>query len=169
MRATIKRSLAFFLFSALVTSGLAEKKKTIPLAPLPEAITTAKTVFISNGGGDDVYDAFYAVMKAWNRFVLVGSPDKADLLFQISYVVEDKGTKVISRTDTYTGQTHIQNIKQIDPQVILSIVDAKTKDLLWQTSVHRKLAIMEHNRDKNTMRAAQELADGLRLRLEPPH
>jgi hypothetical protein len=169
MTTNAKRSFLLILAAVLMTNAVAEKKKPIPVAPLPEAIVAAKTVFISNAGGsDEVYDAFYAVMKNWNRFVLVGSPDKADLLFQISYIVEDKGTKVLSNTDTYTGQTHVYSVKKIDPQLILSIFDAKSKDSLWQTSVHRKLAMMEHNRDKNTIKAAQELADGLRFRLETP-
>jgi hypothetical protein len=52
-----------------------------PVAPLPAVISTANKIFFSNGGGSNLaFDAFYAAMKDWGRYQIVGSPDEADLV-----------------------------------------------------------------------------------------
>lgn len=64
-------------------------------APTPVAIQTAKRVFLGNAGVDsssypafqrsgDInqpYNWFYAAMKNWGRYQLVGTPAEADLVF----------------------------------------------------------------------------------------
>jgi len=67
-----------------------------PDAPIPPQLRSAKTVFISNAGGEPLrdwksrpvqpYNAFYATMKSWARFKVVPTPAEADLVFQISVV-----------------------------------------------------------------------------------
>ena len=73
----------------------------IPDAPTPTQILTAKKVFISNGGdlftpnstGAETrrdYSQFYAAVKAWGRYDLVGSPAEADLVLQTTnYFIQD--------------------------------------------------------------------------------
>ncbi len=76
-------------------------------ALLPTAIQTAKRVFLGNAGVDgtslsafrksgDVsqpYDWFYAALKNWGRYELVGSPADADLVFEISFAAPLVGTE----------------------------------------------------------------------------
>ena len=55
----------------------------------------ASKVFLANGGGNDLaYDTFYSDMKKWGKYDIVGSPDNADLVFEISYSVENGGTRL---------------------------------------------------------------------------
>ncbi len=106
-------------------------------------------------------------MKSWNRFKIVGSPSEADIILELRYFVEDHGNRVFSSTNTYTGQTQVFSVKDVDPQLSLNIYDAKTKDLLWSVTDHRRLARFEKNREKETINSADRLVTGLRVRLEP--
>jgi hypothetical protein len=61
-------------------------------APVPPAILSARTIFISKASGysfvpmvtaDQPYNDFYAAMKDWGRYQVVGSPTDADLIIEI--------------------------------------------------------------------------------------
>src|SRR5271170_621963 len=88
-----------FSFAALqVSFSMAQSKPApAPPAPVPPQILAAKKAFIANAGGDQMannyprfsgspdraYNEFYAAMKSWGRFEIVGSPAEADLLFEV--------------------------------------------------------------------------------------
>src|ERR1700722_20685274 len=106
------RNVAFLLVvcSILLSPSLVgakDKKKDVPVAPLPAVIVNAKKIFLSNGGGSNLaYDAFYSKMKEWGRYEIVGSPEEADLIVDLSYRVENKGTRVWSTENTDNYTTH---------------------------------------------------------------
>jgi hypothetical protein len=140
-------------------------RKDIPAAPLPAAIVNAHRVFLSNGGGSDLaYDAFYSAMKTWGKYQIAGSPDDADLIVELAYRVVDRGTRVWSSTNTYNGVTDVHSREITDPQLVLTIYDAKTKNSLWSTIDHRRLARREKNREKETINSAERLVDELKTR-----
>jgi hypothetical protein len=144
-------------------------RKDIPAAPLPSAIVNAHRIFLSNGGGSDLaYDAFYSAMKGWGKYQIAGSPDDADLIVELAYRVMDKGTRVWSSTNTYNGVTSIHSREITDPQLVLTIYDAKTKNSLWSTIDHRRLAHREKNREKETIKSAEKLVDDLKERASIP-
>jgi hypothetical protein len=146
-----------------------KKKSDVLVAPLPAVIVNAKKIFLTNGGGSNLaYDAFYSKMKEWGRYEIVGSPDSADLIVELSYRVEDKGTRVWSSTNTYNNTTQVHSAQIIDPQLILTIYDAKTKNSLWSETDHRRLARREKNREKETVNSAQRLVDDMRTRVAVP-
>lgn len=98
-----------------------------PAAPLPSQILTAKKVFIANGGGgfdrliwngdpSRTYNEFYAAIKSWGHYELVGSPAEADLVLQIS----------LSSSPRIGGEAVIPWF-----QARLAILDPKTNVLLW--------------------------------------
>jgi hypothetical protein len=159
------------LLGALLLSGAgAQGKKTdVPVAPLPTAILDAKKIFLSNGGGSNLaYDAFYSDIKSWGKYQIVGSPAEADLIVELAYRVEDKGTRVWSSTNTYNNTTQVHSAHITDPQLILTIYDAKTKDSLWSETDHRRLAKMEKNREKETVNSAQRLVEDWKMRATVP-
>ena|ERR1035441_1567638 len=124
----------------LVPTLQAKTRKDIPPAPLPEVIVAAHKVFLSNGGGSDLaYDAFYSDMKNWGKYQIVGSPEDADLIVELAYRVVDRGTRVWSTTNTYNGATNVHSAEVTDPQLVLTIYDARTKNSLWSTIDHRRL------------------------------
>jgi hypothetical protein len=160
-------ALATFL-AVLPQTALAEKsRKNVPLAPLPAKVITAKKVFLSNGGGSDLaYDALYAAFKEWSRFQIVDSWSDADVIIEIRYVTEDHGTRVWSTTDSSTGATDIHSRRIVDPQLVLAIFDSKSKEALWSTVEHRRLARLGKNREKETINAAERLVNNLKARLD---
>jgi hypothetical protein len=163
------KNAALILFLLLSLSSLAKSKKDIPIAPLPAAIVNAKKVFLTNGGGSSLaYDAFYSEMKQWGKYEIVGSPDNADLIVELSYHVDHNGTDVWSATNYYTGKTQVYSSENIDPQLALKIYDAKSKSALWSAIDHRQLARREKNREKEIIKSAERLVDQLKTRVAIP-
>lgn len=159
--------VATLLSPSLVNAD--KKKKDIPVAPLPVVIVNAKKIFLSNGGGSNLaYDAFYSKMKEWGKYEIVGSPEEAELIVELSYRVEDKGTRVWSTTNTYNNTTQVHSAQITDPQLVMTIYDAKSKNSLWSETDHRRLARMEKNREKETVNSAQRLVDDLKVRVNVP-
>lgn len=162
------RVVAALCLLSLVPVLSAKTRKDIPPAPLPTAIVNAHTVFLSNKGGSDLaYDAFYQAMKNWGKFQIVGSPDDADLIVELSYEVVHEGTRVWSSTNTYNNTTQVHSAQVVDPQLILTIYDSKTKNSLWSTIDHRRLARLEKNREKEMINSAERLVEELRSRANP--
>jgi hypothetical protein len=164
------RRLALVLgFFVLIPTIHGKTRKDVPPAPLPETIVTAHKVFLSNGGGSDLaYDAFYSEMKKWGKYQVVGSPEDAELIVELSYHVEDLGTRVWSSVNTYNNTTQVHSREMTDPKLILTIYDARTKTSLWSTVDHRRLARMEKNREKEMINSAERLVEELRSRSSTP-
>jgi hypothetical protein len=158
--------LIAFLLSPAGIYASDKHRKDVPEAPLPASVIAAKKIFLTNGGGSPLaFDEFYSQMKAWGRFEIVGSPSAADVVIELRYFVEDDGTRVSSLTNSYTGQTQIVSRRVVDPQLSVNIYDARTKDLLWSVTDHRRLAKREKNREKETINSADRLVDGMKERI----
>jgi hypothetical protein len=155
------------LFCSLCSNAFGKPKKVIPEAPIPNFIVKAQKVFVTNGGGNPLaFDEFYSQVKTWGRYQLVGSPSEAQVIIELKYFVVDQGPHVWSSTNTYTGQTQVHSTEMTDPQLQVNIYDAKTKDLLWSVTDHRRLARLEKNREKESANSADRLAAGLKERVE---
>jgi len=163
----MNRTTAVFISRAVLMLSWASgftlaQTKQIPPAPIPTQISTAKKVFIANGGGDEpgisdpffggdvdrAYNQFYTAMKSAGRYELVGSPVEADLLFEIRFLVQPSETKVF-KGDTF-GPTY-------DPQFRLEIRDPKTNALLWGFTEHMEWAILPGNRNRNFDQASARI------------
>ena len=134
--------------TGLVPVLSAQQSKWPAPAPVPVQIGAAQKVFISNAGGesfetvidqtvfnggpDRPYNQFYAAMKGWGHYELVSSPDGADLVLEISWVLADTGLKL-----------------PVLGQLRLVIVDPKTNVTLWSLTEYVRGAIKLGNRDKN--------------------
>jgi hypothetical protein len=163
---TIEAVICLLILIAAVDG---KSRKDVPPAPLPSVIVNAKKIFLANGGGSNLaYDAFYSEMKAWGRYEIVGSPDEADLIVELAYRVDHGGTRVWSTTNSYDGTTQVHSSQIIDPKVVLTIYDAKTKNSLWAMSDHRRLARREKNREKETVNSAERLVQELKNRVSLP-
>lgn len=160
----MKKVAIVMLLSASVIA--AKTRKDVPRAPLPAIVADAHRVFLTNGGGSNLaYDSFYSEMKAWGRYQIVGSPEDADLIIELAYRVENGGTRVWSTTNSYDKTTQVHSAQIVDPQLVLTIYDAKSKNSLWSTVDHRKLARREKNREKETINSAERLVEELKTRL----
>lgn len=91
------------------------------LAPLPDQIVNAKTVFLMNETGKAKFgDAIYKQIKTWNRWQVITDKSHADLVL----VVTDKG-----------------GMKSMNPSFYLKILDPQTETELWtsRTTMQGKL------------------------------
>jgi hypothetical protein len=109
-------------------------------------------VFTAHGGGDETrnegtsysggpartYNEFYAAMKTWGRYELVGAPADADLIFEVRLIVFQLRSDRLEDDST-----------ESDAQFRLVIRDAKTHETLWRLTEHAKGAVLQSNRDKN--------------------
>lgn len=150
---------------ALSICTLGKTKKNIAKAPLPSVIVNAKTVFLVNAAGGNVaFDTLYAELKDWGKYQIVGSPETADLIIELTFQVEHDGTDVSSFTNSYTGKTQVVSTQIIDPQLKVTIYDAKSKNSLWMIVDHRKLATREKNRRKETIKSVDRIVNQLKVR-----
>lgn len=142
---------------------MAQNKPTVaPDAPVPPQILVAKKVFIANAGGDQMtpddpsfsggpdraYNQFYAAIKSWGRFSIVGSPADADLLLEI-------------RQEVQTGSLGGKAGAFATPLFRLDIRDPKTNALLWGFHIHFEFGLGQGNSD----RAFDQIVDRLIIQL----
>ncbi len=164
-------SLAILLLQASVWA--AEQAKPAPAAPIPVQILAAKKVFLANAGGDQTlpddgqfsggversYNQFYAAIKTWGRYEIVGAPGDADLLLEIRFTVPPVGGPVV-RGDTIGGRPY-------DPQFRLEIRDPKSNAVLWGFTEHAQWAILQGNRDRNFDQALTRIVSDVQGLIAP--
>ncbi|MGB8258971.1 MAG: hypothetical protein WCE75_01410 [Terracidiphilus sp.] len=155
--------LGFALMLSASACVRAQSAKSTPPAPLPSQIATAKRVFISNAGGlldlnmvsgdrRREYNQFYAAIKAWGHYELVGSPAEADLVLQIGIVYIPR--QLGAETTPF-------------PTFRLALLDPKTNIALWvldEYLVDRPGfgLILKKNRDKVFDEAIGKIVDDMR-------
>ena len=132
--------LCFSLFA--LTTADAQPQQLVTATPLPnllEKITSAKTIFLQNGGTDSgyasdmiggangPYNSLTASLQAWGRFQLVTSPTQADLIFNIrgaqdypdSGQTDKNGNEIYYRRDLF----------------YLTVTDPATNSQLWSVTM----------------------------------
>jgi hypothetical protein len=163
MHATLRKLLCFTLALLLASTPLtrAQQTSTAVPAPVPPQITSAHTIFISNGGGTNYFNAFtggadrgysqlYAALQQWNRYQIVDSPSQADLIFEIHAVAP---AVRLAGDDGAVGY---------NPQLILRLLDPKTNALLWTTTSNVKAAGGKSSRDKGFDESVAVVVDRVR-------
>ena len=139
---TLSITLALLL---VITPVLPAQQPTQNPAPVPAQIASARTVFVSNGGGDNYFDMFtdgadraynilYADLLWLSQYQLVSAPAQADLVFEIRSVAPA----------IYEGKGAIS----YNPQLILSILDPQTRAVLWTTSANVRALGTKKHRDR---------------------
>jgi hypothetical protein len=103
-------------------------------APVPAQITSARKLFVANGGGENLYkggpdrayNQFYAAMKGLGPYELTTTPADADLVLEISQLVLRDGDNRVVRSE-----------------LKLTILDPKTHVSLWSLSepIERKIGV----------------------------
>lgn len=161
--------LCFSLAALQISFSMAQSKPVpAPLASIPQQILAAKKVFIANAGGDEManydprfsgrpdraYSEFYAAVKSWGRFEIVGSPAEADLLLEVRQSVSARPG---------SGQEC-----SFSPQFRLKIRDARTNALLWGFNIHGEFGLGQAESDRNFDQAVNRLVTDLRTLVTPP-
>ena len=134
------------VFAVIVTAAQAQH------APVPPALLSAKTVFLSNAGSDAGlfphpftgtesrgYDQLYAALATWSHYTLVDSPAKADLVLEIRLIAPSgpsSGNKVNGASDPL-------------PMFRLTVYDRPTHYVLWAFGATIDAAALQKSHDRN--------------------
>jgi len=149
-----------------------EQKKPVMVSPAAR-LESAKTALIRRTHGGDVpYDVISHTIEGWGRFTLVDTPEKADILVEISSE-GDSGMSVSSSSGMSPGTGRMEQSTKSSKslsatEITLRVLDAKNKRVLWTGTEKVKSAFKESARENNTVEASQKLASRLHDRLEPP-
>jgi hypothetical protein len=151
---------------AVFASGLifapalsSQQPKAIAAAPVPVQIVAARKVFISYAGADIVsqaafkragepdqaYTHFYSAMQSWGRYEIVSAPADADLVFEIRFTAPISGCETCYQ-----------------PQMGLTILDAKTHFILWTLTAPVQGAFRKATWLKNFDQGLNALMDDLK-------
>jgi hypothetical protein len=166
----LKRAFPLLLLFLATVAGAQEQMKAPPLG-VSARLAAARTAFIKNAGGSDIpFNVVNSGFEGWGRFTLVGTPEKADIIVEVSAPDEDGGVTVSSKT-TNSGRLEqstsaTRNVSAT--QVKMLVYDSKTKIALWSASEQSKFAMKQKSRQDNLVQAAQRLVAKFRERVEPP-
>lgn len=161
--------LPTILLAASVGSALAQEAKK-PMAIAPSArLAAAKTAYVRHGGGNEIpYNAVLSGMEGWARYTLVDSPEKADIIVEVTSPGETNGVSISGRTETAGGKESSASTKQLSgTDVRLVVYDARSKMPLWSASEPAKSAFRQKAREDNLLHAGQRLIAKFRDRVEP--
>ncbi|HEV2619975.1 MAG TPA: hypothetical protein VGU23_08585 [Acidobacteriaceae bacterium] len=150
--------MSLSLALSLAFTPLLRAQQATNLAPIPQQISSAHTIFLSNGGGSNYFDRFtggadraynslYAGLRQWNRYQFVDSPAQADLVFEIRAIAPSTGGP--------------NDIITYNPQLVLRIVDPKTGTALWTTSSNVEAFGRQKRRDRQFDHSLDVLVDKL--------
>jgi hypothetical protein len=141
-----------------------KNNKDLPHSPLPGAIRDAKKVLLTTGGaGDLAIDAFYSAMQSWGKYEIVGSPDDADLIVELTFRVRCDRNWLHDET---VGAPRDGRRYSLLMLTTLTVFDAKSNRSLWSAVEGGKLALTQKNREKDAMNLAQELVEELKIRVK---
>ncbi|HEU5401973.1 MAG TPA: DUF4136 domain-containing protein [Terriglobales bacterium] len=150
-------------------------KPTPPLSPLLR-LNSAKSVFLKSSGGSDIpYNVISSSMEGWGRYEIVKSPDKADLVMDIT-APSDGGGGVSVSSSTSNDQfgrpqdsvSSSRDLSSGGTTVRLVIYDARSKAPLWSASEEAKGAMRQRSREDNLVKASEKLFTKFHDRIEPP-
>jgi hypothetical protein len=166
------------LFVLLLASAWSQEtsasapKKNPPLTPASR-LAAAKTAFIRNAGGSPIpFNAIASSMDGWARFVMVNSPENADLILEVSSPGGGSGISVSSKTDTSTRtggpESSTTTTRDLSSGPIrLTVIDGKSKSVLWSGSEQPKFAMRKKSQEDNLVNAAENLFTKFHDRVEP--
>jgi hypothetical protein len=169
----------FSLAAALVLNGGSSSAAQQPPQKKPVMETpsmrlaSARNVFIVRTHGSRIpFEVITSTLEGWGRFTLVETPDKADLIIEVSST-GDSGVQVSSssRVSPESGQEEKSSStrKDVSPtEVKMTVFDARNKRGLWSGTESVKFAMKEKAKENNLVEAAERLASKFHDRLEPP-
>lgn len=145
-------------------------KKNPPVTPSTH-LAAARTAFVKDAGGNPIpYNVISSSMEGWGRFEMVDSPEKADLILEVSSSSSGGGISVSGTTDSGYGapgsQTTTTKELSVGP-IRLAVIDGKSKSVLWAATEQPKYAMRKKQQEDNIVDAAEKLFSKFHDRVEP--
>lgn len=144
----------------LASAAFAQQIPPGATGPVPAAIVSAKTIFISNGGSDAglfpspfsgdqdrPYNQFYKALEKDGHYQLVSDPSQADLVLELR-LLAPLGP---------SNPNKAQGAPDPEPQFRLEIYDRRTHYVLWTLTQTIQWAILQKTHNRNFDDALTEL------------
>lgn len=141
-------------------------KFVTPLARLQ----AARTVFVRQDRGSEVpFNVIESAMEGWGRYTLVSSPEKADLIVEVSAPQESAASISSSvSSDSSTGQSKTTSTKDLMVlHVKLTVLDARNNVPLWTATERPKGGFKQKAREDNLIESSLKVFRQFRSRVEP--
>lgn len=179
----LRTAVALPILLCAVLSFAQESAKPAPEATKPKPpmspflrLTSAKSIFIKSSGGSDIpYNVISTAMEGWGRYEIVKSPDKADLIMEITAPSDSGGGVTVSsstKNDQYGHpQDSISSSRDLSSgsgTVRLVLYDARSKAALWSATAEAKGAMRQKAREDNLVSASEKVFTKFHDRIEPP-
>jgi Ulp1 family protease len=148
-----------------------EQKNPVYVSPSAR-LAAAKTVFMKNNGGSETpFNVISGGLEGWARFVLVDSPEQADIVIEVTSPDDDHSSQSTSKTKV-GAQGRMEDSASSRPAnegpIKMVVSDARTHLTLWAASDQPKGGFRQRARDEHLVEAAQRLITKFRERIEPP-
>ncbi|MBZ5533147.1 MAG: hypothetical protein LAO20_17085 [Acidobacteriia bacterium] len=136
-------------------------------------LKTARTVWVTRAHGSNIpFDTIKSTLEGWIRFAVVDSPDKADIVVSVeSSGDSDVQISTSAAPNEKTGHMDQSSKTSKDlsaTDIKMTVLDAKSKRVLWTSTEKVKFAVKKTSRENNLVEAAERLATRFHDRLEPP-
>jgi hypothetical protein len=148
------------------------EKKPVMETPSVRLASARNVLVVRTHGSRIPFEAIKSTLEGWGRFTLVETPEKADLIIEVSSS-GDSGVQVSSSSKVSPETGHEEQSrstrKDLSPtDVKMTVFDARNKRGLWSGTESVKFAMKEKARESNLVEAAERLASKFHDRLEPP-
>lgn len=168
--------IAVLLMSSVFTTAQPAPAPAAPKTPAlsPTArLQAAKTAYLKNAGGSEIpFNVISDGVQGWGRYQIVSSPEKADLIIEVTSPNNGTGVSVSSTTttDSKTGMPaeSVTNSRELQvARITLIVYDAHSKMALWSASEQPKGGLREKSREDHVVASAEHLLGEFRQRVEP--
>lgn len=167
--------LATVLSAGVLQVASQQSAKTVPSLPpnVAEKFAFGKSAYLKNEhGGNIAFDAINSDIQGWGRFVLLNSPEKADLIMQVTSY-ETGSTTAGSHTEYSTPNGKPRQSSGVSKNlsgatVTLTVLDPKTRRELWTGTEKVKSAFKKKSEEDNVVAAAEKLFVRFHDAVEPP-
>ena len=167
------RVSAVFLFLAISVAAQNDPARAAPALSPTARLAAAKTAYLKNAGGSEIpFNVISESVEGWGRFQIVGTPEKADIIIEVTAPETNSGIAISSGTSTdprtglpaesTTGTRELQ-VERIN----LIVYDARSKMALWSASEQPKGGLRHRSRQDKVVEASQKLVSKFRERVEP--
>jgi hypothetical protein len=167
------RVSAALLFLVISVAAQNDPAKGAPALSPTARLAAAKTAYLKNAGGSEIpFNVISEGIEGWGRFQVVGTPEKADIIIEVTAPETGNGISVSSGTSTdprsglpaeSTTSTHELQVARIN----LIVYDARSKMALWSATEQPKGGLRHRSRQDKVVEASQKLVSKFRERVEP--
>jgi hypothetical protein len=174
-------NIMLLLFACSLATARAQQPKPPEPATTPAAaahfdrLAAAKTIYVKNAGGNEIpYNVICRSFETWGRYILLDSPDQADIVMEVLSPSDEKEKKdkdsESSKTSVRSGnqQPEASTPKEPVSDEIKIIVYDKNHRPMWTGREEPKFAMKHKAEEKNLVEAAQRLFVRFHDRVEPP-